>query len=124
MSLFVSAASDVDPDNVAGQKTAEPTVVVKDAARQTTQERTEGQPTVVSAVETAEKDPAQARTGASTPTRDDEAVRKPPTSSVVEEGDRAPTPPPAEERRDPTPPRAEASLLKGSPGRNKGPVIH
>jgi len=34
--LFVSAASDVDPNNVAGQKTAEPAVVVEDAAQQTT----------------------------------------------------------------------------------------
>jgi hypothetical protein len=56
--IFVSAASDVDPDNVAGQKTDEPTVVVEDAVLQTTQEQTEGQPTVVSAAETAEEDPA------------------------------------------------------------------
>jgi len=45
--IFVSAASDVDPDNVAGQKTAEPAVIVEDAAPQTTQGRTEGHPTVV-----------------------------------------------------------------------------
>jgi hypothetical protein len=31
MSFFVSAASDVDLDNIAGQKTVEPTVVAKDA---------------------------------------------------------------------------------------------
>jgi len=121
--IFVSAASDVDPDNVAGQKTAEPTVAVEDATQQTTQEQTEGQPTIVSAAETAEVDPAQARTGASTPTRDDETARTPPPSSVAEGGDRAPTPPPVEERRAPTPPRAEASSPKGSPGRDKGPVI-
>jgi len=78
---------------------------------------------VVSAAETAEEDPAQARTGASTPARDDEAARTPPPSSVAEEGDKAPTPPPAEERRAPTPPRAEDSSPKGSPGRDKGPVI-
>jgi hypothetical protein len=36
MSSFVSAASDVDPDNVAGQKTAEPAVVVENATEQTT----------------------------------------------------------------------------------------
>jgi len=30
--IFVSVASDVDPDNIAGQKTAEPVVVVEDAA--------------------------------------------------------------------------------------------
>ena len=47
----------------------------------------------------------------------------PPPSSVSEEGHRAPTPPPAEERRSPTPPQAEASSPKGSPGRDKAPVI-
>ena len=47
----------------------------------------------------------------------------PSSSSVVEESDIAPTPPPAEEGRALTPPRAEASLPKGSPGRDKGPVI-
>ena len=56
--IFVSAAADVDPDNVAGQKAAEPAVVVEDAVQQTIQEQTEGQPTVVSAAETAEEDPA------------------------------------------------------------------
>ena len=120
---FVSAASDVDPDNVAGQKTAEPAVVVEDAARQTAQEQSEEQPTVVTMAESAEEHPAPARTGASTPARDDEAARTPPPSSVAEEGDKAPTPPPTEERRAPTPPRAEASSPKGSPGRDKGPVI-
>ena len=123
ISSFVSAAWDVDPGNIAGQKTAEPAVVVENAAPQTTQEQTEEQPTVVTAAETAEEGPAQARTGASTPARDDEATRTPPPSSVAEEGDRAPTPPPAEERRAPTPPREEASSPKGSPGRGKGPVI-
>ena len=78
---------------------------------------------MVTAAETAEEGPAQARSGASTLTRDNEAARMPPLSSVAEEGDRAPTLPPAEERRAPTPPRAEASSPKGSPGRDKGPVI-
>ena len=118
-----SAASDVDPGNVAGQRTADPTVVVESAAERTTQEPTEEQPTVVTATQTAGEDPAQARAGASTPTRDDEAARMPPLSSVAEGGGRAPTPPPVEERRAPTPPRAEASSPKGSPGRGKGPVI-
>jgi len=77
----------------------------------------------VTAAEAAEADPAQARTRASTPARDDGAARTPPPSSVAEEEDRAPTPPPAEERRTPTPPREEASSPKGSPGRGKGPVI-
>ena len=55
ISSFVSAASDVNPSNVAGQKTAEPAVAVENAAQQTTQEQTEGQPMVVTAAETAER---------------------------------------------------------------------
>jgi len=117
--IFVSAASDIDPDNVAGQKTAEPAVVVEDAAPLTTQGRTEGHPTVVIGAETAEEHPAQARTGASTPARDEEAARTPPPSSVAEEEDRAPSPPPAEGRRVPTPPRAETSSPKGSPSQDR-----
>ena len=120
---FVSAASDVDPDNVAGQKTAEPAVVVEDAARQTAQEQSEEQPTVVTMAESAEEHPAPARTGVSTPARDDAAARTPHRSSLVEEEDRALTPPPDEERRVSTPPRAEASSPKGSTGRDKGLVI-
>jgi len=123
MSSFASTASDVDPGNVASQRTAEPAVVVDNATEWTTQGLTEEQPTVVTAAETAEDSPAQARTRASTPTWDDDAARTPPPSSVTEEGDRAPTPPPAEERRGPTPPRAETSSPKGSPHRGKGPVI-
>ena len=72
---FVSAASDIDPDNVAGQKTAEPAIVVEE---QTGQEQFEEQPMVVTAAESAEGHPAPARTGASTPARDDEAARTPP----------------------------------------------
>ena len=56
--ISASAASDVDPGNVAGQRTAEPAVVVENAAKQTTQEPTEEQPAVVTAAETAEQDPA------------------------------------------------------------------
>ena len=78
---------------------------------------------VVSVVETAEEDPDQARTGASTPIRDDEAARTPPPSSIVEEGDRASTSLPAGEKRTPTPPRGEASSPNGSPGRGKGPLM-
>jgi len=78
VSFFASAASDVDPGNVAGQKTAEPAVVIENTTEQTTQGPTEEQPTVVTAAETAEEGPAQARTGASTPTRGDEAARTPP----------------------------------------------
>ncbi|XP_021306280.1 uncharacterized protein LOC110431500 [Sorghum bicolor] len=74
-------------------------------------------------METVEEVPAQARTRASTPSRDDEAARTPVPSSVTEEGDKTPTSPPAGERRAPTPPRAEASSRKGSPSRGKGPLI-
>jgi len=113
MSSFVSAASDVDPDNVAGQRTAEPTVIVENAAEQTTQGQVEEQPTVVTVAEAVEEVPAQARAERSTPTRGDDAARAPPPSSVTEEEDRAPTPPPAEERRTPTPPLVEASPREG-----------
>ena len=112
MSYFTSATSDVDLGNIACHRTAEPTVVIENATEQTTQEQTEEQPAVVTVAETAEDVPAQTRTGASTPTRDDEAARTP-----------SPTSPPAGERRTPTPPRAEASSPKGSPSRGKGPVI-
>jgi len=78
---------------------------------------------VVIGAETTEEHPAPVRTEASTPARDEEVARTPPPSSVAEEEDRASTPPPAEERRVPTPPRAEISSPKGSPGRDKGPVI-
>jgi hypothetical protein len=77
----------------------------------------------VTVTETVEEVPAQARTRASTPSRDDEAARTPLPSSVTEEGDKTPTSPPAGERRAPTPPRAEASSPKGSPSRGKGPLI-
>jgi len=121
--ILISAASDVDPDNVAGRGTAEPVVIVEDAAPQTTQERAEEQPTVVIAAETAEEHLAPTRAEAGTPTRDGEAARTPPPSSVVGEEDRAPTPPPAEEGRVPTPPRAETSSQVDSPGLDQGPVM-
>ena len=73
--------------------------------------------------ETVEEDPAQAKTGVSTPTRGDEAAGTPPRSSVAEEGDKVPTPPPTEEERAPTPAPTEASTPKGSPSRGKGPMI-
>ena len=98
-------------------------VVVEDTAQQTARGQSEEQPAVVTAAESAEEHLALARAGASTHARGDEVVRTPPPSSVVEEEGRALTPPPAEERRVPTPPRAEASSPKGSPGRDKGPVI-
>ena len=123
MSSFASAASDVDPGNVADQRTADPAIVVENTAEQTTRQQPEEQPAVATVAETVEEDPAQARTGASTPTRDDEAARTPPPSNVAEEGDKVPTPPPAEEGRAPTPAPAESSSPKGSPSRGKGPLI-
>ena len=63
--LFVSAASDVDPDHMAGQRAAEPAAVVGDAAPQTTEE----QPTATTAAESSEELPA--------PARDEEATRTP-----------------------------------------------
>ena len=76
----------------------------------------------MTAAENAEEYPAPSRARASTPIRGDETGRTPPPSSVVEGEDRAPTPPPAEERRNLTPPRAEASSPKGSSGLDQGPV--
>ena len=105
--LFVSATSDIDPDHMAGQRAAEPTAVVGDAAPQTTEE----QPAATTAAESTEEHPDLAR--------DEEAARTP----VMEEEGRAPTPPPAEERRVPTPSRAEASSPGGSPGLDQGPVM-
>ncbi|XP_021317639.1 skin secretory protein xP2-like [Sorghum bicolor] len=100
-------ASDVDPDHMAGQRTAEPAAVVGDAAPQTTEE----QPAATTAAESTEEHPA--------PVRDGEAARTP----VMEEEGRAPTPPPAEEGRVPTPSRAEALSPGGSPGLDQGPVM-
>jgi len=57
------------------------------------------QPAVVAVAETAEEDPVQDKARASTPTWGDETAGTPPPSSVAEEGDKVPTPPPAEEER-------------------------
>jgi len=122
-SSFVSAALDVDPSNVAGLRTTEPAVADKDAAEQTVREQPEEQPAVVAVAATAEEDPAQDNARASTPTRGDEIAGTPPLSSVVEEGDKVPTPPPAEEERAPTPSPVEASTPEGSPSQGKGPMI-
>ena len=81
------------------------------------------QTAVVFVPETTEEDSAQDKTGASTPTRGGEDARTPPLSSVAEEGDRVPTPPPAEGERGPTPTPEEASTPEGSPSRGKGPLI-
>ena len=78
---------------------------------------------MVTVAETAEEHPALTRARAGTPTRDGEAARTTPPSNVVEEEDRAPTPPLAEEGRVPTLPRAEASSPVGSPGLDQGPVM-
>jgi len=121
--ISVSAASDVDPDNIAGQWTAQPAAVVEDAAQQATQEQPEEQPAAVTVAESAEEHPALARTRASTLVRGDETARTPPPSSVTEEDNRALTTPPSKGRRVPNPPRAEASSPKGSPSLDQGPVI-
>ena len=121
--ISVSAASNVDPDNVAGQKTAEPAAVVEDAAQQATQEQPEEQPTAMTAAESTEEHPAPAKTRANTPVGGDESARMPLPSNVAEEEDRALTTPPSEGRRIPTPPRAEASSPNGSPSQDQGPVI-
>ncbi|XP_021317725.1 predicted GPI-anchored protein 58 [Sorghum bicolor] len=94
-----TAASDVDPDHVAGQRAVEPVAAVGDAAPQTTEP-----PAATTAATSAEEQPAPASAMASTPTRNEEAARTPPPRNVVEEESRAPTPPPAEERGVPTPP--------------------
>jgi len=121
--ISVSAASDVDPDNVAGQRSVEPAAVVEDVAQQAAQEQPEEQPAAVTAAHSAEEHPAPTRTRASTLVRGDETARTPPPSSVAEEENRAPTTPPSKGRRVPTPPRVEASSPKGSPSRDQGPVI-
>jgi len=89
--LVVSAASDVDPDHIAGQRAAEPVAAVGDAAPQTTE-----QPAATTAAESIEEHPV--------PTRNEVSTRTPSPSNVVEEESRAPTPPPTEERGVPTPP--------------------
>ena len=121
--FLANAASDVDPSNIGGLGTTELAAADKDAAEQTARGRPMEQTTVVSVAETTEEDPAQGKTGASTPTRGDEDARTPPPSSVAEEGDRVPTPPPAEGERGPAPAPAEASTPEGSHGRGKGPLI-
>jgi len=116
--FIVSAASDVDPDHVAGQMVAEPADAAENMAPQTTE-----QPAAAIVSESAEELPASSRTAPSSPTRGGGATRTPPPGSVAEGEDRAPTPPPAEERGVPTPPRAGTSSSAGSPGLVQGPVI-
>jgi len=53
--ISISAASNVDPDNVAGQRTAEPAAVVEDAAQQATQEQPEEQPTAETTAKSAKE---------------------------------------------------------------------
>ena len=71
----------------------------------------------------AHEDPTRDRAGASTLTRGDETAGTPPSSSVVEEEDKAPSPTPVEEGRAPTPAPMEAPTQKGAPNRGKGPMI-
>ena len=123
ISSFASAASDVDPGNIADQRTVEPAVVVENATEQTTQEPTEEQPTVVTATETAEEGPAQARIEASTPTRDDEATRTPPPEQCREGGSQSPDSPTRGRKEGPNSTPGGDFFAKGSPGRGKGPMI-
>ena len=115
--MLLSAASDVDPDHIAGQRATEPVAAVRDAALHTTE-----QPAATTAAKGTEEHPAPASAAASTPTRNEEAARTPPPSNVVEEESRALTPP-GEERGVPTPPRAGNSSPVGSPGLDQGPVM-
>jgi len=121
--VSVSAASDVDPDHIAGRRTAEPAAVVVDAAQQTAREHPEEQPAAMTAAESAVEQPPLANTQANAPVGDEEAARVPPPSSAAEEEDRVLSPPPAKERRVPTPPRAGASSPANSPGRDQGLVM-
>ena len=80
------------------------------------------QPAVVATAGTAKGDPAQDKARASTPTRGEATAGTAPPSSIVEEGDKVPSPP-AEEGRAPTPALVEASMLEGSRSQGKGPMI-
>ena len=116
--LFLSAASDVNPDHVAGQRVAELACAAEDAVPQTAE-----QPAAAAVPESAEELPASTRTAASSPTRVEEAMGTPPPSNVAEGEGRAPTPPPVRGREVPTPPRAGVSSTAGSPGLVQGPVM-
>jgi len=121
--LLCSAASDVDPSNVAGSRTTEPAAADHNAAEFTVCEQPVEHPTVVAAAEVTEENPAQDKAKASTPTRGNETTGTPPPTSALEEEDKVPSPSLAEEERAPTPAPAEASTLEGSPSRGKGPMI-
>ena len=88
VALLFSVASDVNPDQLAEQRTAEPAAAVEDAAPQATE-----QPTAAAAATRAEGQSAPASATASTPPMDDEAAGTPPPSTVAEEEGRVPTPP-------------------------------
>ena len=115
---FFSAASDVNPDQVAGQGTAEPIAAVGDAVPQATRQTA----AAAAAATGAEQQYAPAGAMASTLPRDEEAARTPPPRTVAEEEGRVLTPL-AGEGRVPTPPRAGASSPVGSPGLDQGPVM-
>jgi len=110
-------ASDIDPDQVAGQRMAEPIAAVGDAEPQATE-----QPAATAAATSAEEHPTPASATAGTLTRDEAATKMPHPSNVVVEESRAPTPP-AGERGVPTPPRAGASSPVGSPGLDQRPMM-
>ena len=115
MTLLCSAASDVDPGNVAGSKSTEPAAANHNAAEQTVREQPVEQPAIVTAMEVADENLAQDGARESTPTRGDETAGTPPSSRAAEEEIRAPSPAPAEQERAPTLALAEASRMGGLP---------
>jgi len=118
-SFFASAASDVDPGNIGSLRTTEPAIADDNVTEQTVREQPVEQTVVAATVEPRRTRP-KTRPGRA-PRQG--AMRPPPPSSVAEEGNRIPTPPPTEEERAPTPAPAEASTLEGSPSQGKGPMI-
>jgi len=73
-------------------RTTEPAAADDNATEQTVRVQPVEQPAVVAMVEVAEENPTQGKARASTPTRGDETAGTPPSSSVVEEEDKVPSP--------------------------------
>jgi len=73
-------------------RTIESVVANDNAAELTVREQSTEQTAVAATAEVAEEEPAQDEARASTPARGNETTGMPLPSSVVEEGDRIPTP--------------------------------